>query len=134
MTADSETPIFPKWKPPQRRNSRKVSPIPETHEEAKTISIDTTKQIFRRKDFIPKMSSLLGRLAKENPEFLFSNKIMLNSTETVYENSDGAALSYKGNQFMLSLAIKYKGSANIMDEFYGCEDDCFATKIKSAAT
>ncbi len=98
---------------------------PETHEEAKTISIDTTKQIFGEKDFIPKMSSLLDRLAKENPEFLFSNKIMLNSTETVYENSDGAALSYKGNQFMLSLAIKYKGSANIMDEFYGCEDDCF---------
>lgn len=100
-------------------------PYPETHGKATSVTIDSTKEILSEKDFIPQISALLERLAAENPEFLFSNKILLNSTDKAYENSDGVTLRYKGNQFVCGLAIKYKGSANIMDEFYGCESDCF---------
>ena len=100
-------------------------PYPETHGKATSVTIDSTKEILSEKDFIPQISALLERLAAENPEFLFSNKILLNSTDKAYENSDGVTLRYKGNQFVCGLAIKYKGSANIMDEFYGCESDYF---------
>lgn len=100
-------------------------PYPETHDKAINRSVDATKQILSDKEFIPAISALLNRLAAENPEFLFSNKILLNSMERTYENSDGTALEYKGNQFDCGLALKYKGSANIMDEFYGCESDYF---------
>lgn len=98
---------------------------PETHEQATKLHVDTTKHIFDEKDFIPKIQKLLARLAKENPEFLFSNKIMLNSSHNTYQNSDGVDYDYRGNQFIVSLAIKYKGSANIMDEDYGCEANYF---------
>ena len=100
-------------------------PYPETHGKATSVTIDSTKEILSEKDFIPQISALLERLAAENPEFLFSNKILLNSTDKAYENSDGVTLRYKGNQFDCGLVIKYKGSANIMDEFYGCESDYF---------
>lgn len=100
-------------------------PYPETHDEVKVLNIDTTKHIFDEKEFIPKISALLSRLAKENPEFLFGNKVFLNSMERTYENSDGTKLEYRGNQFALGLTIKYKGSANIMDEFYQGEGNYF---------
>ncbi|MCM1290100.1 MAG: metallopeptidase TldD-related protein [Corallococcus sp.] len=98
---------------------------PETHDHAKTLEIDATKKILNEKDFIKISEKLLARLAKENPEFLFSNKLYLFNSESNYENSDGCRYSYKGNQFVCSLVIKYKGSANIMDENYGCESDYY---------
>lgn len=100
-------------------------PYPETHDKVIVKDVDTTKRIFDEKEFIPKISALLARLAKENPDFLFSNKVFLNSMERSYENSDGTKLTYKGNEFSLGLVIKYKGSANIMDEFYSGEADYF---------
>lgn len=98
---------------------------PETHDEAIVMDVDSTKDILTEEQFVPFVKKLVARLAKENPDFLFSNKVLLNSSCTTYENSDGTKLCYKGNQFDLGLAIKYKGSANIMDEFYGCESDYF---------
>lgn len=100
-------------------------PYPETHDDVKVLTVDATKHIFDEKEFIPKISKLLARLAKENPEFLFGNKVFINSTDKTYENSDGTKYSYKGNQFALGLSIKFKGSANIMDEFYSGEGDYF---------
>ena len=100
-------------------------PYPETHDVILVKSVDTAKHIFDEKEFIPAISALLARLEKENPQFLFSNKVLLNSMERSYENSDGTKLTYKGNEFALGLAIKYKGSANIMDEFYSGESDYF---------
>ncbi len=105
-------------------------PYPETHGKPMTITADAAKTILSDKEFIPQISALLERLARENTDFSFSNKVMLNDTDKTYENSDGTLLKYKGNQFICSLAIKHKGSANIMDEFYGCESDYFdADKI-----
>ncbi len=100
-------------------------PYPETHDQAQTLSVDNSKHIFDEKDFIPAVSKLLARLSAENPDFLFNNKVFLNSSQSNYKNSDGTDLSYTGNQFVISLTIKHKGSANIMDESYGCESDYF---------
>lgn len=98
---------------------------PETHEEARNLQIDATKHFFDEKDFVPKMQHLLDRLAQENPKFLFSNKIIIDSTDASYESSDNVKYLYKGNEFDIVLVIKYKGSANIQDEFYGAGSDYF---------
>ncbi len=100
-------------------------PYPETHDQAKVISVDNSTHIFDEAEFIPAIQKLLARLEVENPDFLFNNKVFLNSSEATYQNSDGSNLNYKGNQFVISLTIKHKGSANIMDESYGCEGDYF---------
>lgn len=94
---------------------------PETHSKQRVLTVDATKHIFDEKDFIPAVQHLLDRLGADNPQFLFSNKVQLNSSEDSYENSDGERYLYRGNQFLLSLAIKLKGSPNIMDEGYGAE-------------
>lgn len=98
---------------------------PETHEEAKNISIDAKKTVLAEEELIAKISILLDRLEKENPQFLFGNKIKTDDTETTFSDSDGTNLHYAGNTFIVSFSIKYKGSANIMDEFYEAECDYF---------
>ncbi|MCH5156674.1 MAG: hypothetical protein J1G02_02215 [Clostridiales bacterium] len=99
---------------------------PETHEQPQSLYFDTTMSILPENELIARISRLMTRLSGENPEFLFSNKIMLNSSDSRYESSDGVTYRYKGNQFVISLTIKHKGSANIMDESYGCESDNFS--------
>ncbi len=98
---------------------------PETHAPARTIDIDTAKPILEAQDFIPAIQHFLDRLSAENPQFLFGNKVQLNSSRHSYENSDGERYTYRGNQLAVVLTIKYKGSANIMDESYACESDRF---------
>lgn len=98
---------------------------PETHQKPCSVSVDSVSNILEEKDFIPKVQHLLERLASENPDFLFSDKVQLNSTFNSYQSSDGVRYSYKGNQFIVNLSIKHKGSANIMDEGFACESDYF---------
>ena len=98
---------------------------PETHDEPLVMHVDTTADIMSTHDFVPYTQKLLARLGAENQQFLFSNKIQLNSSEATFSDSDGRDLSYKGNQYVIALAIKYKGSANIMDEFYSAESDYY---------
>ena len=98
---------------------------PETHDEAIVMDVDSVKEILKEEQFVSSIKGLVARLAKENPEFIFSNKVLLNSSQSSYQNSDGTSLTYKGNQLLVEFALKYKGSANIMDEFYGCESDYF---------
>lgn len=113
---------------------------PETHDKPLVKSVDASKHIFDEKEYIPQISALLERLTKENPEFLFSNKISLRERETSYENSDGSNLKHKSNSFMCSLVVKYKGSANIMDEsvggygdYFDIDELCHDAKIKCDA-
>lgn len=98
---------------------------PETHEQAKTISVDTQKTILAEEELIARISKLLERLEKENPQFLFGNKIKTDDMETTFSDSEGTKLHYSGNTFIVAFSIKYKGSANIMDEFYEAESDYF---------
>lgn len=113
---------------------------PETHEKGQKIEIDSRTDIIAEKELVGKIERLLARLGKENPDFLFNNKIMLNSSNNSYVNSDGADYNYKGNQFICSITIKFKGSANIMDESFSCESDyydedqiCHDVKLKCDA-
>ncbi len=108
-----------------RQNLSQGIPYPEAHAAARELSLDTCTEVIAEKEFVPAMKHLLARLSAENPEFLFSNKLQLNTTEATYESSDGENYSYRGNQFLIVLMLKHKGSANIVDESYECESRYF---------
>lgn len=86
---------------------------------ANVRTIDKSKEIISKKDFIPTMQRLLDRLAKECPKFAVSHKIHLVHAESVYKNSRGADLKYAGDELTLELLFQSKGSGNLMDCFYG---------------
>ena len=86
---------------------------------------DAAKPILPEKDFLKTVSHLAERLKATYPDFIFSNKVMMGEETTEYTNSKGSDLSYKGNYFVVSLVIKAKTSANIMDLSYGVVQNRF---------
>ncbi len=90
------------------------SPPTERHE-------DTIKNIIDTDKIIDVSKSLLSRLEKETPDFLFNNKIQYYEDEVNYLNDSGSNLSYKGNEFVIALSIKHKSTANLMDLTYVSE-------------
>ena len=108
-----------------KQNLSQGIPYPETHAAARNIDIDATRNIIAEADFVPQMKAFLARLAAENPDFLFSDKLQLHTSASDYENSDGERYIYRGNRLLIALTIKCKGSANIMDESYECESGYF---------
>lgn len=83
--------------------------------------VDDYVHIFDEKDFLHVCNHLLERLAKEEPDFLFSNKIYSDQTENTYSNTLGSDLSYRGNEFVVVLLIKDKDSVSIAELFFGEE-------------
>ncbi len=107
---------------------------PDMPNAAESKSADTYKEILPESELVPAMKKLLARVAAENPDFLFSNKIILEETEETYQSGE-TSYSYRGNALMISLVLKYKGSANIMDDAFGAEytsfdEDAIASDIK----
>lgn len=70
--------------------------------------------------------SLIKRLADSYPGFIFSNKINTQNYTASYTNSLDAQYSYKSNNITLSLTIKAKDSANIMDLGYFAEQTYYS--------
>ncbi len=105
---------------------------PETHDAVLNMETDCTKDIIGDDKFVAEITDLTETLARQNPEFIFSNKVLINSLERTYVNSDGTRLVYKGNDFEAGLTIKRKGSASIMDEFYSAESGCFDKEAAAA--
>jgi PmbA protein len=85
----------------------------------KVRKADTTKQIIKEDEFVSTIKHLVARLAKEYPQFIFSNKANMEITEEGYSNSLKTEYVYKGNDLVLSLIIKDKASSNIFDLGYG---------------
>lgn len=87
--------------------------------------VDDRKRFLPAHDFLPAMRDLIARMTAAAPDFLFSNKIQWSETSTSYRNSLGADLSYAGDRLDISLSLKERRSANIMDLFYGGSVDYF---------
>lgn len=79
---------------------------------------DASTPIIPEKEFVRTVKRLIDRLNARFPDFIFSNKINMEELETEYSNGRGTRLKYKGNNLILSLVIKEKTSANIMDLDY----------------
>lgn len=89
------------------------------------LSVDARKDIVDEDKFVQVAKSLLARLKKEVPDFLFSNKIQYFTSETEYKNTQNTTLSHKGNEMVLVLCVKSKSSANIMDFAYVADTDAY---------
>lgn len=95
----------------------------------------TFVDIMPAEEFVPTMKKLLKRISDENPSFSFSNKIIMNETETSYKSGETEYL-YTGNKLDIGLCIKYKGSSNIMDESFDYvsneyDEDKIASGVKA---
>ncbi|MGN1234781.1 MAG: metallopeptidase TldD-related protein [Christensenellaceae bacterium] len=98
-------------------------------------SADRYREIIPAEEMVPKMKALVDRLARENPDFLFGNKIIFEELEKSYTSGE-RMLFYRANNFTVSMTIKYKGSANIMDESYegvftSYDEDTIARGVKT---
>lgn len=94
-------------------------PYPETLEENGRREENLSKVIIPPEKFVAAMKSLLSRLSAEYPDFIFSNKIYIDNDFSSYENSKGTIYTHFSSLLDISLVIKDKASANIMDAFYG---------------
>ncbi len=61
---------------------------------------------------------LLARLAKETPDFLYSQSVRIMRSSSRYECDNGSRLSHRGEYILVGLIIKDKSSANVFDASY----------------
>lgn len=85
-------------------------------------------EFFEEGEMVPACRALVGELAETYPGFIFANKINTIKYTAHYVNSAGCDYCYSGNTFVISLTIKAKGSANIMDLGYGTTQNYFDAK------
>lgn len=78
-------------------------------------SVDERKEIIDVNSFVKICQRLLKKISTACPSFIFSNKIRYTESSVDYQNSCNTHLHYDGNTFSVSLVIKHKQSANIMD-------------------
>ncbi len=97
-------------------------PYPCQLNENTVVELDTTKNILDANNFVNICKSLIDKIAKQNPKFLFSNKIQYTEYECDYSNSKNTSLKQKGNYFVCGLIAKDKNSANMMDITYSGVD------------
>ncbi len=76
---------------------------------------DRAEESISEKEFMEKSEKMLAQLCKENPNFIFSNKIsMIHSTQKL-TNSEKTDLEFHDTYYNLSIVYKHKNSNGIMD-------------------
>lgn len=90
-------------------------PYPETHEKAAAKKVDKAKTIIPKEKFVDIIKELVAKLAKENPEFIFSNKVNLEEYSQKYQSSDNVNYEQSVSEISLGVLGKYRPSANIFD-------------------
>lgn len=88
-------------------------------------NVNEVKNIIPAADFVKAIKKLIARLNKTYPDFIFSNKINMNEKEVSYSNSKNTEFNYACNGIDVSLVIKAKNSANIMDLDYGASQNYY---------
>ena len=88
-------------------------------------SENDVKNIIPAADFVKAIKKLIARLNKTYPDFIFSNKINMDEREVSYSNSKNTGYGYAANSIDVSLVIKAKSSANIMDLSYGASKNYY---------
>lgn len=80
--------------------------------------VDLRTDIIAESDFLNVAKHFAARLKERFPNFMFSNKFILEEMSSHYEDSSGTNLSYADRAVRLGLTIKTAESANIMDLSY----------------
>ena len=100
-------------------------PYPDAVASGEVREADLRKEVIDEKDFLSVAKHFAARLKERFPDFVFSNKFILEEMASQYEDSAGTKLSYADRAVMLGLTIKAAGSANIMDLSYGARKRTF---------
>lgn len=98
-----------------KSNLAQQIPYPETHGKGHTETHVAGKSIISAEDFVPTVKELISKIAEQNPQYVFSNKVNIDSFEREYSDSDGANYKYGGSMLMLGIIGKEKSSSNIFD-------------------
>ncbi len=84
-------------------------------ESNKTRKVDRTKEILTSKEFLEKSEKMLEKLSKENPNFIFSNKLAMSEITYKLSNSENLDYEFHNIHFDASVVFKHKNSNAIMD-------------------
>ena len=106
----------------QEKLSQKI-PYPCNLSENVQKSVENVKDVICPNNFVATAKSLIERLNKTFPDYVFSNKINMTDSYVSYENSKNTKLEYHGNNVMVSIVVQKKGSGNIMDFGLGFMDN-----------
>lgn len=87
--------------------------------------MDASKKLLSDKEFVERVKQLLQSLKEKCPQFLYSNNILKVETDTRLVNDSGLDLSYKTNFYQISILMKEKSSANIIDSGYSYSGQTF---------
>ncbi len=88
-------------------------------------SVNDAKKIPTANDFMKQVESLVAKLSDKYPDYVFSNKVNVESKKVIYTNSENTSLDYASSAYDTSIMIKAKSSANIFDLGYGAKNDVF---------
>ncbi|MDF2987969.1 MAG: putative Zn-dependent protease-like protein [Eubacterium sp.] len=84
--------------------------------------IDLIKDIFPNDNLINEVEAALEYLRTNHRDFIFSNKVNLDTVNITLANENNLKLAYKDSAVDFSLVFKEKASSNIMDGFIVFQD------------
>ena len=93
-------------------------PYPDGMGSGEKREVNLVKEIIPESAFPAVVKKLAARLKERFPDFIFSDKMLVEEIVSRYEDSGGTALSFAGNAVQIGFMIKAAGSANIMDLDY----------------
>lgn len=90
--------------------------------------IELMKDIFPKDSLIDEVEAALEYLRTKHSDFIFSNKVNLDSVNITLENENNLKLSYRDSAVDFSLVFKEKVSSNIMDGYIVFQDRKYEKK------
>lgn len=86
---------------------------------------DRREQLLSEKEFLEKSEALLEKLSEQNPNFIFSNKLISIDLDIVLENDQGLRYEAKDHSYIVSLVFKRRNSNAVFDGGIGYQRRTF---------
>ena len=97
-------------------------------ESGKVRTEDRREQMLTEQQFLEQSEAMLEQLSRENPKFIFSNKLfMVDVTETLTGEA-GLRYEYKDRYYIFSVIFKHLDSNAVFDGGFGMEGRTFDTE------
>lgn len=102
------------WKAAQENLSLGI-PYEYKTESGRHRAEDRRKEILSEKEFLSKSEEMMKRLQKENPDFIFSNKLMSTDVTQTLKNDEGLFYENADREYIFSLIFKHRDSKAVFD-------------------
>ncbi len=107
-------------------------PYPVSPEKDKTKSIPPSHHLISEDAFLNNMQDLLNDLRNQNPQFTFSNKLILRKSRHTLHNDAGLSLEQWIELYQISLLINHQDSSNLFDAAVGYQSNQYDKTILSS--